>query len=168
MQLFTKQSGFTLVELMVVIAIVAVLSAFAIPLYQDYIVKAQLNRIWSEAGILKRNIDVLIHRGGIPTAIPAEDSTQDSQGRQRYYIGADLWSIGSDLIANAELRYVHPNNNFSSIHLEVGDTASRSIHGLHVDLERNLDGKWECFLSNTANIQYWKTDHIWPGCTVLN
>lgn len=62
-----KFKGFTLVELMITIAIIGVLSAVALPAYQDYVVKTQVSEGLSLARIAKVYInDFYTQKGRLP------------------------------------------------------------------------------------------------------
>lgn len=51
-----KQQGFTLIELMIVVAIIAILAAIAIPQYNDYTARAQLSEAFTLASGMKTPI----------------------------------------------------------------------------------------------------------------
>ncbi|MGB2784312.1 pilin [Psychrobacter sp.] len=59
----TAQKGFTLIELMIVVAIIGILAAIAIPQYQNYIAKSQVTRGVAELGALKTAIETCLNDG---------------------------------------------------------------------------------------------------------
>ena len=62
----TAQKGFTLIELMIVIAIIGILAAIAIPAYSDYTARARVTEAMTTASSMKATVsENIISKGGI-------------------------------------------------------------------------------------------------------
>lgn len=62
-----KQQGFTLIELMIVVAIIGILAAVAIPAYQDYTIRAKVTEGLSLASSGKTSVgEFFASNGGLP------------------------------------------------------------------------------------------------------
>jgi type IV pilus assembly protein PilA len=55
------QKGFTLVELMTVVAIIGILAVIAIPLYQDYVARSQATRVFGEMNTVRTALEICIN-----------------------------------------------------------------------------------------------------------
>lgn len=63
------QKGFTLIELMIVVAIIAILAAIALPAYQDYVARSQVSEAMSLASGAKTAVaEYYADRGTWPTS----------------------------------------------------------------------------------------------------
>lgn len=87
-----KQQGFTLIELMIVIAIIGILAAVALPAYQDYTVRAKASELILAASSAKNSISEYIITNA---TLPA--STFTVQNNTSNMVDSVSWN-GSEIV----------------------------------------------------------------------
>ena len=80
-----RQAGFTLIELMIVVAIIGILAAIAMPAYQSYIRKAQFTEVVNATQGIKLAVEICARKNaglancdGGSEGIPADDASYDA------------------------------------------------------------------------------------------
>ncbi len=82
-----KQAGFTLIELMIVVAIIGILAAIAIPAYTDYTVRAQVTEGLNMAALAKTPImDAFLNIGEAPLDRAAAGMTPNPTDTRGKYV----------------------------------------------------------------------------------
>jgi len=75
------QKGFTLIELMIVVAIIGILAAVALPAYQDYTVRAKLSEVVLAASGMKNNVAEFFQ---VNSRMPATNSISVTTQNSKY------------------------------------------------------------------------------------
>ena len=74
------QKGFTLIELMIVVAIIGILAAIAIPSYQNYVKKAKFSEVISMTGGYKTAVELCYNETGVAVGASATACGASSNG----------------------------------------------------------------------------------------
>jgi type IV pilus assembly protein PilA len=139
------QAGFTLIELMVVVAIIGILAAVALPQYQTYVAKSQVARAMGEAGAIKTALEACILDGKTSLGITAGACDPQATGSS-ILTGA---TQGAAITANTGVPQIAP--------ITIGSTPTITAtfgNGAAADLKtagqntviwtRDANGGWAC------------------------
>ena len=159
--LINPAKGFTLIEMMISVAIIGVLAAIAFPIYQDYIIKAQINRVYYEINSARTSIENIITHGGTPTLDPnLDDQPVGSRGRYEY-LGLDANNPNSNLIYTASV--INNNEIFQGITATFGRNAHVGIQGATLTLSRTNNGEWSCSI-DSSGANHWESRYNPANC----
>jgi type IV pilus assembly protein PilA len=132
------QKGFTLIELMIVVAIIGILAAIAIPQYQNYIAKSQVSRVMSETGALKTVLETCILDG--KTAANCQLGWTNSN-----LLGADTESTAA-ATGQTGLTITYPTTATGEAKIAgaFGGSAALTLKDKTLTWTRSATGAWSC------------------------
>jgi type IV pilus assembly protein PilA len=136
----TVQKGFTLIELMIVIAIIGILAAIAIPAYQNYTIRSQVTEGLSLADGWKTSISEFYAQNG---SFPSSSSTTGSATAiavQGNSVGK--YVSGISVVANGQIQVTYSGSQANA-------KITGKILSLTPGLDANYDVVWVCGTATT-------------------
>ena len=156
------QQGFTLIELMIVIAIIGIIAAIAIPQYQNYIARSQVTRAMGEASTVKTAVEVCLLDGRTVVGPAARECDPGATGSSILDGAAQNGLPAPE--AGTGLPQVNmpadPTANNTTVVATFGNSAAARLHTQNVTWTRTPAGTWTC--STNVDQRYAPS-----GCTVV-
>lgn len=167
------QKGFTLIELMIVIGIIGVLFALAVPIYREYISRTQVTRVVYELSAAKTGVDGALFEGRIPVVtLKAQDESKFSgvglsTGYNSNNRSAADYEVRSNILKKIEVLGFNEGHGGSKGQIvgTLGRQANRDVHDALVIQERSDKGVWECWIKPNGRPS-WRGKFIPPNCKV--
>ncbi|MFC4622092.1 pilin [Comamonas nitrativorans] len=144
----TVQKGFTLIELMIVVAIIGILAAVAIPQYQNYVAKSQVARVMSETGSLKTAIETCLLDGVTQANCNIGWTRSNLLGQEsgNQSTAASTGQTGLTITGSWDTGAVTINAAF-------GGSAAKVLSSTTLGWSRTTEGTWTCSTNADAKFR---------------